>query len=112
MDKENSFILIVLKTAPVTRSVEGVIPHWEEFLDMMKRFSYKVGACDFLGFDAAWTEKGPMIMEINSHPGIKYMQVFKPLLTEPVAREYFTQKLEAIDSLDEAGKKRRNGIVR
>ena len=91
---------------------EGVVPQWDEFLDMMKRFSYKVGACDFLGFDAAWTEKGPMIMEINSHPGIKYMQVYKPIMTEPIAGEYFRQKLAAIDALDEAGKKRRNTVVR
>ena len=66
----------------------------------------------FLGFDAAWTEKGPMIMEINSHPGIKYMQVYKPNMTEPIAGEYFRQKLAAIDALDEAGKKRRNAVVR
>ena len=91
---------------------EGVVPQWDEFLNMMKRFSYKVGACDFLGFDAAWTEKGPMIMEINSHPGIKYMQVYKPIMTEPIAGEYFRQKLAAIDALDEAGKKRRNAVVR
>lgn len=91
---------------------EGVVPHWDEFLDMMKRFSYKVNACDFLGFDAAWTEKGPMITEINSHPGIKYMQVYKPLYTEEVAGAYFKEKLARIDALDEAGKKRRNGVVR
>lgn len=92
--------------------VEGDVPQWDEFLDMMKRFSYKVGACDFLGFDACWTEKGPMIMEINSHPGIKYMQTFRPLMTEEVAGPYFREKLARIDALDEAGKKRRNNVVR
>lgn len=91
---------------------EGTIPHWDELLEMIRRISLKVGACEYLGFDACLTDKGPKIMEINSHSGIKYLQLFNPLMKNEAAAAYFKAKLAEIDSLDKAGKQRRNGIVR
>ena len=79
---------------------------------MMRRLSLKVGACEYLGFDACITDKGPMIMEINSHTGVKYLQLFHPIWEDETLAAYYREKLDAIDGLDEAARLRRNAIVR
>ncbi len=92
--------------------VSGVLPYWDETLAMLERVSLKVGACEYLGFDVGITENGPMMMEINSHSGVKYLQLFNPLLeSEPMA-SYYKEKLARIDALDDAGRAARAGIVR
>ncbi|MBX9033631.1 sugar-transfer associated ATP-grasp domain-containing protein [Gordonibacter massiliensis (ex Traore et al. 2017)] len=92
--------------------VEGTIPHWDKLLEMIRRISLKVGACEYLGFDACLTDKGPKIMEINSHSGIKYLQLYSPIMEDKTAASYYRAKLAEIDALDEAGKRRRNGVIR
>lgn len=91
---------------------EGTIPQWDEALEMMRRLSLKVGACEYLGFDACITDKGPMIMEINSHTGVKYLQLFHPIWEDETLAAYYREKLDAIDGLDEGARLRRNAIVR
>ena len=51
-------------------------------------------------------------MEINSHSGIKYLQLFHPIWKDETLAPYYREKLAAIDALDEAGRARRNAIVR
>ena len=92
--------------------VEGTLPYWDELLDMLMALSLKVGACEYLGFDACITTKGPMIMEINSHTGIKYLQLFKPVLDDSVLRDYYHDKLETLDRMSASERERRTGIVR
>ena len=92
--------------------VEGVIPQWEAVLEMMRRLSLKVSACEYLGFDACVTDKGPKIMEINSHTGVKYLQLFHPIWKDETLAPYYREKLAAINALDETGRTLRNGIVR
>lgn len=91
---------------------EGTLPYWDEAKEMMRRLSLKVGACEYLGFDACITDKGPRIMEINSHSGIKYLQLFHPIWKDETLAPYYREKLAAIDALDETGRARRNAIVR
>ena len=91
--------------------VEGALPRWDEALQMMRRIALKVGACEYLGFDACITERGPMIMEINSHSGIKYLQLFHPIWKDETLAPYFRERLAAIDALDEAGRRRRNAVA-
>ena len=79
---------------------------------MMRRLSLKVGACEYLGFDACVTDRGPKIMEINSHTGVKYLQLFHPIWKNETLAAYYREKLAAIDALDEAGRTLRNGILR
>ena len=91
---------------------EGVIPQWGEVLEMMRRLSLKVGACEYLGFDACVTDKGPKIMEINSHTGVKYLQLFHPIWEDETLAAYYRGKLAAIDALDDGARARRNAIPR
>lgn len=92
--------------------VEGTIPRWGEVLEMLRRLSLKVGACEYLGFDACVTDRGPKIMEINSHTGVKYLQLFHPIWEDPTLSAYYRSKLAAIDALDEGARARRNAVVR
>lgn len=91
---------------------EGQVPCWDEVLEMLRRLSLKVGACEYLGFDACVTDKGPMIMEVNSHTGVKYLQLFHPIWEDAVLAPYFRERLAAIDALDEGARRARNAIVR
>ncbi|WP_072371380.1 sugar-transfer associated ATP-grasp domain-containing protein [Thermophilibacter mediterraneus] len=93
-------------------AAEGVVPRWDELLEMVRRIALKVGACEYLGFDACMTERGPMIMEINSHTGIKYLQLFRPVFDDPVAGPYFERRLARLDSLSEDERRARSTIVR
>lgn len=91
---------------------KGTLPHWKELLEMLERLSYKVGACEYLGFDACITDKGPMIMEINSHTGIKYLQLFQPIMDNEILASYYSKKLKELDALDAEAIQRRNAILR
>ena len=51
-------------------------------------------------------------MEVNSHPGIKYMQIFKPLYDNEILAEYFERKLCEIDNMTENEKAKRNETLR
>ena len=64
----------------------------ETVLSIARRFS----TIEFMGFDIGITDKGFKCMEINSQPGIKYMQLFRPLLIDPFVKQYFSSKLNTI----------------
>jgi hypothetical protein len=51
-------------------------------------------------------------MEINSHSGIKYMQIFNPFLKDDYLRRYFLEKIEEINTLTVIEKRNRNMILR
>ena len=91
---------------------EGDLDCWPEVLEMVNKVCAKFSACEYLGFDIGITDKGPRLMEINSHSGIKYLQVYKPLMADEKTGPYYRAKLAAIDALDANAKARRNGIVR
>lgn len=91
---------------------EGTIDCWDQVLAMVRDISLKVNACEYLGFDACITNKGPRIMEINSHSGIKYLQLFKPIYDNEQLAQYFAGKLAALDALTPQQAAARNGIIR
>lgn len=90
---------------------EGTVACWPDVLAMMRDISLQLGPVEYLGFDVGITPDGPRIMEINSHSGCKYIQVFEPIWENPVAAPYFRAKLDAIDALTEEQRTRRNRIV-
>ena len=49
---------------------------------------------ELMGFDIGITQNGIKIMEINTHPGIKYMQVYEPLLENEINKMYFETKIK------------------
>lgn len=92
--------------------VEGAVDAWQELLASIKRLSLRLGPVEYMGFDIGITDHGPKIMEINSHPGIKYLQIFKPLLTNELAAEYYRRKLDLIGEMTPDERTRRNETVR
>ena len=91
---------------------EGTLEYWPETLKMMHDVALRLGPVEYLGFDLGITEDGPKIMEINSHTGVKYLQLFTPLMAHEAAGAYFRAKLDALEALDDQARARRNGIVR
>lgn len=93
-------------------TAEGVIPNWnkiqETVLDICKYFSL----VEYMGFDIGVTEDGFKIMEINSHPGIKYMQLFHPFYNNSEIKAYFKEKIQEIDDMTTDEKERRIHILR
>lgn len=93
-------------------SLIGKIEKYDELKSIILSISKKLSPLEFLGFDIGITPNGFKCMEINSLPGIKYMQLFKPFYHDPEISHYFSKKLHEIDSLSEMEKKERNNIVR
>ena len=49
---------------------------------------------EYMGFDVGITDHGAKIMEINSHPGIGYLQCFRGFYTDERLGGYFRSKLQ------------------
>lgn len=65
-----------------------------------------------MGFDIGVTDKGFKCMEINSHPGIDYVQMYRPLFADLFTEKYFKSKIDKINSLSDVDKLKRRFIVR
>lgn len=91
---------------------EGDIEGWPQIVETLKRLSLHLVPLSYLGFDLGITDKGPKLMEINSHPGVEYVQLHKPLMADPVAGPYYRSCIERIDALSPEEKRARNGIAR
>lgn len=92
--------------------IAGKIENYDELIKIIKYVSCKFSNLEYLGFDIGITDDGFKCMEINTHPGIKYMQIFKPFNKDTLLKKYFAKKIEDIDALDETAKSRRNEILR
>lgn len=89
---------------------EGIFPDWEESKQICQGLAERLNLCEYMGFDISATPDGPKLIEINSHSGCKYLQVFTPFMTDPYLGDYFREKLAAIDALDDMGKLCRNSV--
>lgn len=72
--------------------IEGLqIPNWNSsitrFLELLNRKVW----IKYTGVDAILTETGFKILELNSLPGIEYMQEEFPLLRHPVTKPFFKE---------------------
>lgn len=89
---------------------EGTIPFWKDiFRDSVGMAKLFFGS-EVLGFDFGITPNGPKLMEINTFPGLHYIQMFKPLLSNDVFKNYYVKKLKKINNLSETDKQHRNRI--
>lgn len=91
---------------------EGTYPNWAEVRAEMLRLSCRLGPVEYMGFDLSETTDGPKLMEINSHSGCKYLQVFRPFRRDAFLSAYFDEKLAQIDALDDEVRTRRNNTMR
>ena len=92
--------------------VSGKISCWNECKKMIIGIANRLGPVEYMGFDIGITENGPKIMEINSHSGIKYLQLYRPFYKDNFMHDYFAQKLKEIDHMSENEKSTRNLILR
>lgn len=92
--------------------LSGVIENYSELKETVLGIARRFSTLELMGFDIGVTNKGFKCMEINSHPGIKYMQIFKPLLQDHFSKEYFTEKISGLDLMPYEEKVKRNGILR
>jgi hypothetical protein len=60
-------------------SLGGRLPHWERVLQKILEISNAYPQLIYMGWDIIITENGFKIIEINSHPEIRYMQIYYPL---------------------------------
>lgn len=75
--------------------IDGNIPNWSDIKDTILGISKYLFGLEYIGFDLGITDKGVKLMEINTHPGIKYMQIFKSLYADNSICEYFRNKLKS-----------------
>ncbi len=92
--------------------VQGKLDCWDEIVDFVTAFAKKYSLCEYLGFDLCVSDKGIKIMEINSHSGIKHIQLARPLLKDEFTRDYYTEKLRMIDDMDEVQMQQRHNLRR
>ena len=81
-------------------SLEGSIDEWDDVLDLVFSVAKRLRPLEWMGFDIGLTSDGPKIMEINSHPGLHYVQAFAPLLADPRVADYFAEKADALLQMD------------
>ena len=90
----------------------GTIERYDELRQTVLGVAQRFCTVEYMGFDIGITEAGFKCMEINSHPGIKYLQIFKPIYDDEYLGDYFDRKIQAIDALGQEAKCARNGILR
>lgn len=92
--------------------MEGVIRDYEKLKEYVYFVARKFSNLEFIGFDIGITTNGFKCMEINTHPGIKYMQIFNPFFSDAYLKKYFEKKIMQIDMLTAEEKSIRNDILR
>ena len=93
-------------------SLHGFIENYDTLKETVLGIATRFSTVELMGFDIGITDHGFKCMEINSHPGIKYMQIFAPFFSVPYLGEYFTKKIMEVDGLSDEEKIKRNMILR
>lgn len=117
-DLEKSYLayadrIVETKKHPDTGlDLSGHIEDHEAIIDFILSFCRKYNTLEWMGFDIGVTPNGFKCMEINSHPGIMYDQMFTPWMKDPMLKDYFVKKIKKINNLTLEEKRRRNKIQR
>lgn len=75
--------------------VDYIIPNFSELIAMIHGISNRFFNIELMGFDIGVTNNGFKLMEINTHPGIRNMQLFRSLYEDDWVHEYFKRKIKA-----------------
>lgn len=73
--------------------IEGIVPRWEEICSLLRDVMLYVPLLRWAGFDVAVTPERIIIVEINSHQDIHFMQNRSPLLTNKTFAEFLLPML-------------------
>lgn len=75
---------------PITKvSLYGELPEMENLKQLIYRVCAKFSTIEYMGFDIGYTRDGYKIMEINTHPGIKYIQIFQPIFNNELMSDFY-----------------------
>ena len=77
---------------PVTNTVikDFKIPDWENFKEKFKDIVYECSELKYVGWDIVFTpQNGFLIIEGNNHPGLKSIQVHKPILKDEKVKNFY-----------------------
>jgi hypothetical protein len=77
--------------------LEGQLENFETLLDIVRSMGRYISCLEYLGYDFAYTDEGYKLMEINTHPSIRLLQIFHPLLFEGRTKEYFEKKIRSMN---------------
>lgn len=84
----------------------GTIACWDEIASLSLEIARHLPLLSFLGFDIGVTDSGPKIMEINSHPGVHYVQLFTPLMGDERFKAFIDEHSARLSTMDEAARQR------
>ena len=93
-------------------TVSGTIACWDEVASLSLGIANHLPLLRFMGFDIGITDQGPKIMEINSHPGVHYVQLFTPLMDDGRFRMFVEQQNRAIEDMTARSGMARWNLVR
>ena len=79
--------------------IEGItIPHWEEAKELVVRICADLPQLDYVGWDVAITADGPVIIEGNSHPSLRFFQIFRSLTDDPRIAAFMAKRSIVVPS--------------
>lgn len=93
-------------------NLSGFIENFESLKNVIYLMATKFRLLEYWGFDLCISTKGFKLMEINTHPGIRHMQIFKSFLADEYTKNYFLEKLERISRMNKEERLARNCIIR
>lgn len=91
-------------------NLDGKIENFSRLKNIVFEFCQRYNTLEFLGFDIGATENGFKCMEVNTHPGIMYDQMYTPWMKDDYIGDYFRRKISVIDNMTQEQKLSRNLI--
>lgn len=73
--------------------VDFYIPDWDKVKFEVLELSKYLFNLEYIGLDLCITDDGIKLMEINTLPGAKYMQIFKPIYDDIDVKNFFLEKI-------------------
>lgn len=92
--------------------LSGKVDDYDKLKELILGMSSHFNTLEYIGFDIGITEKGFRLMEINTHPEIRGLQVFGSVNRDSELKDYYCRKVEKINSLTKIERQARNAIQR
>ena len=74
--------------------MEGMLPHWSLIKEKITQIGAYIPQVRWMGLDIVITDEGFKIIEINSHPGISFIQYGNPFFKDELSKDFVLQLLE------------------
>ncbi len=70
--------------------IAGVeVPHWPAIEALVLRLCALLPFLTYVGWDIAVTDEGPVVIEGNARPSLRFFQLYEPMLDDPRLRSFF-----------------------